>query len=49
MPPKDLRKVTKKVAPILVSKNLHINANVGNVQKFPFSETQLPFGQTELP
>ena len=24
-------------------------ANVGNVQKFPFGETQLPFGQTELP
>jgi hypothetical protein len=25
------------------------NAYLGNVQKFPFSETQLPFGQTELP
>jgi hypothetical protein len=22
-------------------------ANVDNVQKFPFGETQLPFGQTE--
>jgi hypothetical protein len=23
--------------------------NVDNVQKFPFGETQLPFGQIELP